>query len=174
MKKRSKVSNLALAAIMADLAIVLDMISIRGEFTKYTIYALPLILTGMLFGPYIGALSGAIAGFIVQLLTYGITPTTPLWIIAPVAWGFLSGVLALAFKKDYKWQKVAIIVFATSLIVTGINSLALVLDGLIMDYPTTYVLTGLFLRVVTSLGIGIFYTVTTYYIINRLKKYKFF
>ena len=55
MKKR-RLIEFVLAAIMAALAGVLDAFaSIRiGTYIKFTLYGLPLLFTGIMYGPFVG------------------------------------------------------------------------------------------------------------------------
>ena len=74
------------------------------------------------------------------------------------------------FKNDYKIWKVALTVFIVSLIVVGLNSIAMIIDGLVFEYPTEYVLTKLGIRIITALVTGVFYTVLLHVVLNRLKR----
>ena len=131
--KSSKTYKMAVAASMAALSLILDVISVRSNISKFTIYGLPLLLAGFLFGPWVGALAGAVVGFISQMLFYGLSYTTALWMIAPIFWGFLSGLMSKYLIKDnFNLKKVILITFTTSLCVMAINSCALYLDSLIL------------------------------------------
>lgn len=101
MKKNKKVYTICIASMMAALSIILDVLSVRTDSSKITLYSLPLLLSGFLFGPWVGLLSGLASGLISQIILYGFSVTTPIWIVAPMLWGFLSGMLFhKAFKKE--------------------------------------------------------------------------
>ena len=167
-----KTRHITLSAMMAALAVALDYLSFKTDSTKITLYSLPLLLSGILFGPWIGLLTGMVAGFLSQLLTFGLGPTTPLWMLAPMCWGFISGLL---FHKGFKRKpsNVSIIttVIVTSLVCLSVNTLCLWLDGLIYHYPTPYVLTQLLGRIITSLLIGSLYCVFIILTFPRLSSY---
>jgi hypothetical protein len=74
------------------------------------------------------------------------------------------------FKSDYKLLKVIVSVVIVSLIVVGLNSVAMIIDGLVFEYPTEYVLTKLGFRIITALVNSVIYTALLYLVLNRLKK----
>lgn len=157
--KKYSVKDISIASTFAALSIILDFISVRTDSTKYTIYGLPLLFAGILFGPWVGLLTGLVSGFISQALTFGITITTPIWIVAPAMWGFISGLLFHnLFKKKESPKHIVITVLITSFTVTLINTLALYLDGLIYHYPTPYVIAQLGIRLITSLLLSFVYS----------------
>ncbi len=163
--------QMAIAASMATFAIVLDYISFKTNESKYTLYGLPLMITGILFGPLVGALAGFVTGMIAQII-YGLSATAPLWMLAPIAWGFISGLLAKALKsEDFNPKKVIVTVFLTSAVATGLNTLAMWLDGLIMGYPTPYIITGLVARCGIAIAFGIFYCFVLIITLPRLRRY---
>lgn len=169
-----KTKVITLAASMAALSIILDFISVRTDISKFTIYGLPLLIAGILFGPVVGGLAGIVSGFISQLISpYGLTLTTPLWMLAPIAWGLVSGLLSNILIKDkLDIKRVVIIVITTSLSALILNSLAMYLDGVIFQYPTAYILTTLLSRVLIALGLCIPYCVIVYLIYPRLVRFK--
>lgn len=170
--KRSKTYSLVMAAAMAALSIILDFISVRTNISKFTIYGLPLLITGILFGPWIGALAGFVVGFITQIIYYGLTITTPIWMVAPIMWGFISGLLAKLLIKDNKLTiaKTIIIVVVTSLMATACNSVAMWLDGIIFEYPVTLTLTTIGTRVLIALALDVAYCIIIYLIYPRLSR----
>lgn len=169
MKKKRKSFQIALSSTFAAFCVALDYLcSLKTDTSRYTIYALPLLLAGMTFGPTIGALTGLAAGFISQALSYGIMPTTILWVLAPTAWGFISGLIAKGFKFKFSVFKVSINVAITSFIVLIINSLALIIDGYIANKPTAFVYANLFTRMITASIVGVFYTLMIILIMPKI------
>ena len=137
--KKNIIKKMALASVMAAFAIVLNLISVRSDTSLYTIYALPLLLAGILYGPLVGFYAGLATGIIVQLFTYGITPTTVLWILAPTAWGLISGFISYLFSYKITKPKVIINIAICTLSVLILNTLAQILDGLYYQYSTAFV-----------------------------------
>jgi hypothetical protein len=65
---------------------------------------------------------------------------------------------------------VIVSVVIVSLIVVGLNSFAMIIDGMVFEYPTEYVLTKLGFRIITALINSVIYTALLYLVLNRLKK----
>ena len=165
--------QITLAGMFAALAVVLDYLSFHSDTSKLTFYSLPLLLSGMLFGPWVGLLTGTVTGFLSQLLTFGLSPTTPLWMLAPMSWGFFSGIILHYGFKKHKGNNLSLIVtiVSTSLIATALNTLCLFLDGLIYHYPTPYVLTKLAARILVALLIDVLYSTFMVLAYPRLSKF---
>lgn len=171
--KTSKTYKLVVSASMAALAIIIDYFSVRTNITKFTVYGLPLLITGILFGPWIGALAGAVVGFITQIIFYGITVTTPIWMVAPIMWGFMSGLLAKILIKNNELTipSLVTIVVVTSLTATACNSVAIYLDGVIFEYPTSVTFATIGVRVLIALGLDVVYCFIIYPIYPRLVRF---
>lgn len=170
--KKNLVLKIVISGVMAALAIVLEKFSINvGPIYKITLYGLPIMFTSVMFDYRIGLLTGIVVGFISQLTSqYGLSPTTPLWMLAPIIWGFLSGFITSRFKENcYSFKSVAIAVFVTSLMVTLVNSVVIYLDSLIFNYTTTQAAIDIVIKCAISLGMGVIYTLILFLLCNRLK-----
>ena len=168
--KKKIIKKIAMASTMTAFAVVLNLISVRTDTSLITIYALPLLLSGILFGPLTGFLTGIATGIIVQLFTYGLGPTTIIWILAPMSWGLVSGLVSKLFKNKINAFTIIVNVFLSSLISLSLNTLAMVLDGLYYDYPTQYVWANLYIRIATSCLVGVFYGFVLNYSLKTLNK----
>ena len=147
----TKTRQLALNAVLAAMCAALGYLSLDFE-------SVPILIAAMLFGGLDGAAIGAVGTLIYQLLRYGITVTTPLWILPYVLCGLVVGVYAR--RHDFQlsqWQVIFIVVLA-ELMVTGINTLALIVDAKIYGYYTPTLITGaLLLRLVLCVGKALVY-----------------
>lgn len=117
--------------------VVLGFVSIDLKVFKITFISIPILLAAVLYGPIDGLIVGLLGEFICQAISvYGLTPTTPLWVIPPALRGLIVGLL---FKnKDVKAHPVRWIItmIVSSLIVTAANTLVIFLDAKIFDYPS--------------------------------------
>jgi ECF transporter S component (folate family) len=94
--------QLALDAMLAAMCAVLGYIAIYAQSIKITFESLPVLLAGLLFGPLDGALVGLVGTAVYQLLRYGISATTVLWMLPYVISGLVAGLSAKheAFELD--------------------------------------------------------------------------
>ena len=83
---------------MASMSTILTIFEVNLPVFNVALYGLPLVFVSVIYGPGYGFLTGLVAGSIEQI-SKGISVQTLLWIIAPLAWGGLSGVIYYTFKK---------------------------------------------------------------------------
>ena len=132
MSKNSKNLRLVcLSAMMSALFAVLDFFSDTvslplGNF-KISINGLPILIMAVFGGPLWGALTGFVGAFISQL-RWGLEVMTVLWILPEVARGLVMGLIFLALKKSLKPWFLGIGVVASSVVVTLLNTLALIVN----------------------------------------------
>ena len=133
--KKNLIFKVVYCSIMAAMSFVCTFFEIPIFNVNVTLYGIPLVFVGVVCGPIYGLLTGYIAGVLEQL-KWGLTIQSFLWIIAPIAWGALSGLMYLGLKKLFKDNKPykKIIIYTISIIITSIianiaNTLALVLLG---------------------------------------------
>ncbi len=118
-----KISTRALVggAIMAALAVALKFTSITTMEYRLTFYDIPLMISGIAFGPLVGGIAGFVTDWI-----YGTTQGWPigLFTLSSIAWGLIPGLLLMALKKVNLFS-IIVIVFVTSVIAFSLNTLAL-------------------------------------------------
>ncbi len=170
--KKNLVLKIVIASVMGALSIVLEKLSFNvGGSYKITFYGLPLMFTSIMFGPSIGLLAGIVVGFISQLTSqYGLSLTTPLWMLAPILWGFNCGFL---FKKitnhKFSIKNFGLIVIITSIFVTIVNSIVIYLDALIFQYTIEQTIITIVIKCAISLCMAIPYSALLYVLCNRLE-----
>ncbi len=162
LKKEGQVFKITLLGMCLALFIVLNYASfvVFPPSIKFSLKGLPIVFVSVVFGPWYGALIGGIGEFFCQLVSpYGLTPTTPLWILPWVVEGIIVG---LFFKhKDVREHIILwiITVVVSCVAVTGLNTLALWLDSVIVGYNPYLTAVTIPLRfvnsVVTSIIIGL-------------------
>lgn len=174
--KKITVHEIVLAAILAAASITLNFFSISNLYSRITLYSLPLLVAGIFCGPVVSTLTGVVVGFITQLLSeYGLTITTPLWMITPVIWSTISWLIFNLFKKKKgSFISIVVTVVATSLCATAYNTIALWLDGIIMHYPTPLIWATIGTRILTAGIVCIPYIILIYETYVRIpNKYKY-
>ena len=101
-KLSNHVHRLAIDAMLAALFFALSMFSVDLGFIKFTVAPLAILIAGLLFGPFDGAVVGLIGAFLEQLIKYGFSITMPLWILPAVVRGLLIGSLALLLRAYFQ------------------------------------------------------------------------
>ena len=90
-RSRFTAKRLALNAAMVALYFALSMMAVPVGGFKLTFEHLPIILCAVLFGPVDALLVGALGEFINQMLTFGFTPPTILWMAPAMIRGLSRG-----------------------------------------------------------------------------------
>ena len=144
-----RTKRLAVNAMLSAMCAVLGFISLDFGNIKITFESVPIIVGALLFGPLDGLIIAGIGNLIYQVLRYGITVTTVLWILPYMVSGFLLG--AYARRKSFSLTRaetlVAIII--SELLITALNTGALYIDSKIYGYYSfAYIFGALVLRLV--------------------------
>ncbi len=154
----SKTRRLAVDAMLAAMCAVLGALSIDLGNLKITFEGFPVLLGALLFGPLDGLAIGGIGTLVYQLLRYGVSVTTPLWILPYMLAGLLVGLIAKG-EKELSLKRLALAVFSSSLLIFLLNTLVLYLDSKIYGYYSPVYIFGSFLpRLVICLGKAAAYT----------------
>ena len=172
--KKLTVLDLCLCAVMVALHIVLELFcAIRiGNDIKITFAALPFVIIGFLCGPIEGLVTGIVGSFLSQILTFGITITTPFWILPYALQGLAAGLFFKAFKYKTKLVPIGVSVFASGFIAVIFNWIASYMDGVVFfKYMTLEVLVALIpIRLAVWVGISIIFTAVAVPITKALLK----
>ena len=95
--------RLAADAMFAAMVTVLAAAAIKTGNLKITIEAMPVFLGALMLGPIDGMVIGGIGTLLYQLLSYGVTATTALWIAPYVLLGLCVG--AVSARHGYACTK---------------------------------------------------------------------
>ena len=126
-------------AILAAIYFLLNMVSVRAGNLRITFASLPVVVCGLLFGPVEAMLTAFFGELLNQMLSYGFTATTLLWLIPPAVRGVLIGVAAVHLRSRGRpleerpiacYAVCVIAALATTLANTG----AIAADALIYHY----------------------------------------
>lgn len=171
-KELSKAQHLAIDGVLAALAVVLGFASIRiGNIMKITLEDLPVIFAALLFGPADGAAVAAVGIFLYQLLSFGITVTTPLWIVPFVVTGLIIGAFAKKAGFNNSRKQLVILFLAAELMIWAMNTGAIYADSKIYGYYYPTIITGMLLiRAVTAVIKGIVLGMLSYPVLRILSR----
>ena len=125
MKTRKLALNAVLAAMCASLgALALDLNSIKITFESF-----PILLGALLFGPLDGLAVGFVGTLLYQLLRYGVSVTTPLWILPYALAGLVTGFYAKRRGFSLTTKQTVGIVVAAEVLITALNTLVMYIDA---------------------------------------------
>ena len=149
-------------AIMIALFVCLAFFQFIIAGVKVTFEDFPVIICAIIFGPLDAAIVGFLGKFLEQLLTYGLTPTTILWILPAVVRALFIGFCLLPIKKRFTQEHifrsvrivwVFIICGISGALAAALNTLAYYVDSKMLGYYDYKLVLGVFwIRI--SLGIA--------------------
>ena len=166
-----KTKQLSIDALLAAMCAVLGYFSLDFINLKITFEGFPVLLGALLFGPVDGMLIGGIGTLIYQIIRYGVTATTPLWILPYVLCGLVVG--AYSKKRGFKLKKkqLAFIVLAGSLLIFLVNTAVMYLDSKIYGYYSfAYIFGTVIPRALICVGKSLVYAAAMPALTERVKK----
>ena len=86
-------------AILVAIFFALSLFSVELGGVKLTFDSLPVVIAAALFGPLDAFLVGLCGAFLEQMLRFGFTATTLLWILPPAMRGLTAGFGLLALRR---------------------------------------------------------------------------
>lgn len=134
--------KLAVNALLAAMCAVLGAISLDFGNLKVTFESLPVLVAALLFGPIDGLAVGGIGTLLYQVLRYGVTATTALWILPYILCGLLTGLYAKKRAYTLSIKQMAFIMFAMSIMIFALNTLVLYIDSKIYGYYSAVFIFG--------------------------------
>lgn len=144
-----KVKQMATDSMLAAMCAVLGAISIDLGNIKVTLESIPIIIGAMLFGPYDGAVIGFVGTFVYQVLRYGFSVTTLLWMLPYVVCGIIVGAYTKRRGFSLSTKNTVFIVIIAELVVTTLNTGVMYIDSVIYGYySAVYIFGALILRYV--------------------------
>lgn len=130
MKTKKLAMNAVLAAMCASLgALALDLNSIKITFESF-----PVLLGALLFGPIDGLAVGFVGTLLYQLLRYGVSATTLLWILPYALAGLMTGAYAKRRGFSLTAGETVGVTAAAEVLITALNTLVMFLDAKLYGY----------------------------------------
>lgn len=180
-KKGFAVKRLVFDAVLIALMFVLSSASIRiGNTFKITFDSVAVLLAAMMFGPVDALMVGLLGEFMAQMLSYGFTPTTLLWMMGPGLRGLVLGLGVVVFKhgmsinaitKEKKFWFYGITVIVASVVTSLCNTFALYVDSTLFGYYSYYLVLGaLFTRILTGIASSVLVAIVVLPVLIALKR----
>ena len=147
------VKRIAIDAVLIAMYFGLSCASVEIGGIKLTFVGLASIIAAMVYGPIDGFLVGFFGAFCEQMLKYGFTATTLLWLLGPAMRGLVVGCAKLIFKRSMSTENLlrnhrpyvffAVSIFA-GLVVSVLNTTAFYVDAKMFHYYTYELIFGVF------------------------------
>ncbi len=142
MSKTINTKQLTVDAMLAAMCAVLGYLALDVVRLKITFESVPILVGALLFGGADGAAIGLVGTLIYQLLRYGVSATTALWILPYVLCGLLVGCYAKSRRFELSQRQTLSIVVLAELMVTLLNTGVIFVDSKLYGYYTPALITG--------------------------------
>ena len=168
--KISQTKRLAVDAMLAAMFVVLSLFSISLPGMKITLDSLPILVAAALLGPLDGLVVGLIGSFLNQMITYGFTATTLLWILPAGLRGLLVGLYAKRHNFDMTLRQTVFITIVTALLVTALNTFFMYVDSWVYSYSYAAALPTLALRILAGIITAVLFSLLLPAILTALRR----
>ena len=116
--------------MLAAMCAVLGYLSVDLGNLKITFESLPVLVAAFLLGPADGLIVGCIGTLIYQILRYGLTATTALWMLPYMLCGLLVGLYAKKKRFRLSKKEVAWAVGIAELMILLLNTAVMAVDSI--------------------------------------------
>ena len=169
--QKMNAKRLAVVAMFAAMCTVLGMLALDFISMKITFESLPILIGALLFGPVDGVAIGLVGTLIYQLLRYGVSATTLLWMLPYGICGLLVGLYAARRKFDLTRGQLMGITVANELLITALNTGVICVDSIIYGYYSKTVVFGMLIpRIALSIGKGVVFAVVLPYLLKAARR----
>lgn len=164
-KNREETMRLVMNAALIGVYIVLSYLAIPLGGLKITFEHFPVILSAIAFGPADAMLVGGLGELINQMVTYGFTLTTVLWILPILFRGAFLGILSKLWSNRMGADAICksrfplafiIICIVSGLFASCLNTFAFYVDSKMLGYYQYALVFGTFLMRVLMSAISSF------------------
>lgn len=133
---------MAADSMLAAMCAVLGTVALDAGNLKITLESVPIIVGALLFGSLDGAAIGFVGALVYQLLRYGVSVTTLLWVLPYVVCGLIIGLYAQKRGFSLSTKQTIIIVVIAELVVTTLNTGVMYIDSKIYGYYSAVYIFG--------------------------------
>lgn len=172
--------RMAMVAMLTAVYVALSTLAIVVGGMKLTFEHLPVIICAVIFGPVDGMLVGGLGEFINQMMTYGLTPTTLLWMAPALVRGLSMGLGAKLLDRHLGRSAllnqrfpVALLIYSvvTGLVCAGINTFTLYVDSRMFGYYSYALVFGaLWFRILAAVITSVAMVMAAKPVVNALNK----
>jgi ECF transporter S component (folate family) len=154
---RIATARICRTAVLTALYVLLTMVSVRAGNLHVTFASLPVVVCALLFGPAEAGTVALLGEFLNQMLSYGFTATTVLWLLPPAVRGLIIGAAAVRALRSGRPLELRPAVFyavcvCAAAVTTICNTAVIYLDSRIYHYYAfAYVFGDAAVRFVTGM-----------------------
>ena len=177
------VRRIAIDAVLIAMFFGLSLLSVQLGGIKITFASLPTIICAMLFGPIDGFLVGFLGAFLEQMLKFGFTATTMLWILPPAIRGLFIGLCAVLLRKHMSVDSILqtkrpyvyfIFCILSGIIVSTLNTLVFYVDAKIYHSYEYHMIFGVFwIRIAAGIVSSLLMALVALPVVAALKRANF-
>lgn len=174
---KNKTYKLAAIGILSALCIVLSCLSVKTGPLTISFASLPIYVAAFYLGTPEAILVALLGGAADQIISYGISATTPLWLIPGILRATTASLLSYWYNKCYKkpietsYIVTLVACVIPSLICTFATTTVMAIDALLFDYFSwTYILSSLGMRLFSSTIVAVLCGIVISPIVNILKQ----
>ena len=159
------VKRIAIDGVLAAIFFSLTFLSVEIGGIKLTFDSLAVVIAAMLFGSVDGLAVGLVGAFLEQMVRYGFTATTLLWIVPPAVRGLVVGLGVCFFPRklslSYIWNRKRPFVYLAVCIVAAIltsvsNTFVYYVDAKMYGYYSYELIFGVFfVRILTGIATAV-------------------
>lgn len=137
---RTDVKRMCYTALLAAMYVPLSLyVAVQAGNVRISFGSLPVVIGALLFGPLDAAAAALVGEFFKQLLTYGVTYTTALYLIPPAVRGLVIGMAAMLARQrgarlEERRAACYAVCVAAAVCTTVGNTLVNWLDSVLMGY----------------------------------------
>ncbi|CDB87324.1 putative uncharacterized protein [Firmicutes bacterium CAG:170] len=153
MLKSFTTKRLVIDALLVALFFVLSMFAVEIAGVKITFVSLPTVVCALLYGPVDACIVGLLGAFLEQMLKYGFTATTVLWLLPAVLRGLIVGLGTVVLRRSMSIEAITstkkpyvyyIVCIVAGLVTSCANTLVFYLDSVIYHYYSFAMVFGVF------------------------------
>ena len=169
------IKRLCFDAILVAVFFVLTLFSVELAGVKVTFDSLAVVIAAVLFGPLDAFLVGFLGAAFEQLLKYGVTATTLLWIIPPAVRGLIVGLLVRRVPDQKRIWFYFIVCIVAGLVTSVLNTLVYYIDAKLFGYYHYALIFGVFfVRLMTGAAASVITAAVALPILKALKNTSLF
>ena len=137
-----RTKRVAIAGMLSAMCAILGYISVDFANLRFTFVSFPVYIGAFLLGGPAGFFIGFIGNFIYQVLKFGITATTLLWIIPYAAAGYAAGAYAASRHFNMNTRQTLFILAVCGFMISTLNTIAFYIDARIYGYYNPVTMLG--------------------------------